>query len=51
MSKLKFLAVLSTAFLPWVIRRPLLQCLCGYRIHRTASLSRFSLIVPERLHM
>jgi acetyltransferase-like isoleucine patch superfamily enzyme len=50
-SKLKLLISAATALLPWGIRRPLLQTLCGYRIHKTAFISRFAAVFPERLEM
>lgn len=51
MSKLKLLVSTAVAVLPWGIRRPLLQAFCGYRIHRTAFISRFAAVFPERLEM
>lgn len=51
MSKLKLLVFAGTAFLPWSIRRFALQKFCGYRIHKTAFISRFAAVIPTRLEM
>lgn len=36
---------------PWSVRRLVLQVLCGFKIHKTAHISRFALVMPSRLEM
>lgn len=47
---MKRLFALLCAPLPWVLKRPLLQALLGYRLHPTASIG-FSFVAPVRLEM
>jgi acetyltransferase-like isoleucine patch superfamily enzyme len=49
--KKKILFIMIFALFPWALRRWILQKFLGYEIHRTASISRFSLIVPNHLVM
>jgi acetyltransferase-like isoleucine patch superfamily enzyme len=51
MSKLAMLVSFIAAPLPWSLRRLLLQSLCGFKIHRTAFISRFALMVPFHLEV
>jgi acetyltransferase-like isoleucine patch superfamily enzyme len=44
MSKLAVLVSMIAAPLPWFLRRVLLQTLCGFKIDKTAYISRFALI-------
>ena len=51
MTKLKLIGFAIAWPLPWRLRRVVLQLLCGYRIARTAAISRWSLVLPVRLEM
>lgn len=51
MSKLAPIAVLCLMPLPWKLRRLLLQAIFGYRIHKTAHISRFAMMLPAHLEM
>lgn len=51
MSKLAMVAYVCAALLPWRLRRPVLQVLCGFVIDKTAYISRFALVLPSRLEM
>jgi acetyltransferase-like isoleucine patch superfamily enzyme len=51
MRKLKLLACVLILPLPWRLRRIGLVLFCGYKIAKTAAISRWSLVLPERLEM
>lgn len=51
MSKLAMLVYVCSALLPWRLRRLVLQSLCGFAVDKTASISRFALVLPSRLEM
>lgn len=42
---------ICSAILPWPLRRRLLRAALRYEIHPTASISRFSLVLPQKLVM
>jgi acetyltransferase-like isoleucine patch superfamily enzyme len=45
------LAYLCATPLPWSLRRLVLQWCCGFSIHKTARISRFSLVLTSKLEM
>lgn len=49
MSKLAVLVSVLSWPLPWSFRRFFLERVCGFKIHRTAHISRFALVAPFRL--
>jgi acetyltransferase-like isoleucine patch superfamily enzyme len=49
-SRFKLIVCALTLFLPWSVRRLLLQWFCGYRLHHTSRIG-FSLIYPDYLYM
>ena len=49
-SKLKLIVCVLTLPLPWLLRRPLLQWLCGYCLHPTSRIG-LSLVYPDQLVM
>jgi acetyltransferase-like isoleucine patch superfamily enzyme len=51
MSKLAMFAIAGAAPFPWSVRRLVLQVLCGFKINKTALISRFALVMPSRLEM
>jgi hypothetical protein len=51
MPKLAVIATISAVAFPWQVRRLILCALCGYKIHRSAYISRISLVMPQRLEM
>jgi len=51
MSKLALIVCCAIVPLPWSLRRIILQVVCGFRIHNTAFISRFALVLPNRLEM
>jgi hypothetical protein len=51
MWRLAIFAHLCALPLPWILRRVILQTLCGFKIHKTAYISRFALLMPARLEM
>jgi acetyltransferase-like isoleucine patch superfamily enzyme len=51
MPKLKILVNACLAPLPWGLRRRALQMLFGFSIHKTAFISRFTLVLAERVEM
>jgi acetyltransferase-like isoleucine patch superfamily enzyme len=51
MSKIAIFAFAVAAPFPWSVRRLMLQILCGFKIHKSAFISRFALVLPSRLEM
>jgi hypothetical protein len=51
MRRLKQLAYVVAAILPWGLRRLMLRTLCGFEIDKTAFISRLALVLPSRLEM
>jgi UDP-3-O-[3-hydroxymyristoyl] glucosamine N-acyltransferase len=51
MSKLKQLIAIAIVPLPWRLRRAVLNTVCGYKIDRTAKISRWALLLPARLEV
>jgi acetyltransferase-like isoleucine patch superfamily enzyme len=49
MSKLAVLVSVIATPLPWSLRRLLLEKICGFKIHKTAFISRFALVAPYHL--
>jgi acetyltransferase-like isoleucine patch superfamily enzyme len=49
-AKLRLLVCVATVFLPWMLRRRLLQWCCGYRLHPTARIG-LALVCPDELVM
>jgi acetyltransferase-like isoleucine patch superfamily enzyme len=51
MSKLAIVAFICAAPLPWPLRRWVFRTLCGFKIDKTAFISRFALMLPSRLEV
>lgn len=51
MRRLALLVCCAIVVLPWILRRLVLQITCGFRIHKTAFISRFALVLPRQLEM
>ena len=51
MSKLGLIAAVCVAPLPWRIRRVFFNSILGYKIDKTAMISRWSLVLPAHLEM
>jgi len=51
MSRLRTIAFVCAALLPWRLRRRALEIACGFEIDKTAFISRLALILPSRLRM
>ncbi|MDR3792609.1 MAG: hypothetical protein P4L03_04425 [Terracidiphilus sp.] len=51
MSKLKLIVFIAAWPLPWLLRRAVLNATCGYKIDRTAKISRWALLLPARLEV